>query len=87
MTGFLFDLENSIFNFPRNLTTRYYKLLTRATKEIKKLNLEKMKLERENIKLLVTNVEMAEETKNLILEKKQWKKIEQVRIPNINISL
>ena len=38
-----------------------------------------MKLERENIKLLVTNVEMAEETKNLILEKKQWKKIEQVK--------
>ena len=35
-------------------------------------------LEKENEKLLGTNVEMAEETRNLIVEKKQWADLEQV---------
>lgn len=61
----------------RNLTTTYQKLLAQATKEITKLNLEKTKLEKENEKLLGTNVEMAEETRNLIVEKKQWADLEQ----------
>ena len=43
------------------------------------MNLEKSKLEKEKEKLLVTNVDMAEETKNLILEKKQWENLKQVR--------
>ena len=42
------------------------------------MNLEKSKLEKEKEKLLVTNVDMAEETKNLILEKKQWENLKQV---------
>ena len=43
------------------------------------MNLEKSKLEKEKEKLLVANVDMAEETKNLILEKKQWENLKQVR--------
>ena len=62
----------------RSLTSTYQNLLAKATEEITKLNLKKSKLEKENEKLLGTNVEMAEETKNLILEKQQWEKLKQV---------
>ena len=62
----------------RNLTSTYQKLLAQATREITKLNLEKSRLEKENEKLLETNVEMAEETKSLILEKKNWEILKQV---------
>ena len=43
-----------------------------------KLNLEKCKLELEQEKLLTINVELAVETKKLLMEQKEWKKDKQV---------
>ena len=63
----------------RTLTKNYQRLLKQATKEIKKLNIEKAKLEREQEKLLTTNVELAVETKQLLLNQKEWKGDKQVR--------
>ena len=64
--------------FSHSPSSTYQNLLAQATEEITKLNQEKRKLEKENEKLLGTNVEMAEETRNLILEKQQWEKLKEV---------
>ena len=63
----------------RTLTNNFQKLLKQATKEIKKLNNEKAKLEQEQEKLLTTNVELAVETKQLLLNQKEWNNDKQVR--------
>ena len=63
----------------RTLSNNFQKLLKQATKEIKKLNIEKAKLEQEQEKLLTTNVELAVETKQLLLNQKEWKGDKQVR--------
>ena len=63
----------------RILTNNFQKLLKQATKEIKKLNIGKAKLEHEQEKLLTTNVELAVETKQLLLNQKEWKGDKQVR--------
>ena len=44
-----------------------------ATEKITELTEEKKKLEKEQTKLLATNVEMAIETKKLLLLQKEWK--------------
>jgi len=61
----------------RSLTNNYQRMLRKATKEIKKLNQDVRKMEKEQEKLLETNVELALETKNLLLQQKAWKKDEQ----------
>ena len=68
----------------RTLTNNFQKLLKQATKEIKKLNLEKTKLEQEQEKLLTTNVELAVETKQLLLNQKEREKDKQVGLSNKN---
>ena len=65
----------------KNLNNNYQKLLKQATKEIKKLNLDVRRLELEQEKLLQENVDFALENKKLLLEKKVWRKYEQVKSP------
>jgi hypothetical protein len=62
----------------RTLANNYQKMLMQATKEIKKLNSDLHRLQQDQAKLLEANVELALETKTLLLEQKKWKKDEQV---------
>ena len=63
----------------KNLNNNYQNLLTQATTKIKKLNIDVEKLEQEQEKLLRANVDLALETKSLLIDQKTWKKDEQVR--------
>ena len=63
----------------KNLTNDYQKLLKQATQQIKKLNVDVQKLEQEKAKILQANVDLALETKGLMLDQKAWKKDEQVK--------
>ena len=62
----------------KNLNNNYQNLLTQATTKIKKLNIDVEKLEQEQEKLLQANVDLALETKSLLIDQKTWKKDEQV---------
>ena len=62
----------------RTLANKYQKMLRQATKEIKKLNSDLHKLQQDQEQLLEANVELALETKTLLLKQKEWKKDEQV---------
>merc|ERR1711936_348632 len=63
-----------------NLNDNYQNLLTQATRKIKKLNVDVERLEQEQEKLLQANVDLALETKNLLLDQKAWKKDEQALV-------
>ena len=62
----------------RTLASNYQKMLRQATKEIKKQNSDFHKLQQDQEQLLEANVELALETKTLLLQQKEWKKDEQV---------
>merc|ERR1711936_1046282 len=64
----------------KNLNDNYQNLLTQATRKIKKLNVDVERLEQEQEKLLQANVDLALETKNLLLDQKAWKKDEQALV-------
>merc|ERR1711909_220466 len=64
----------------KNLNDNYQNLLTWATRKIKKLNVDVERLEQEQEKLLQANVDLALETKNLLLDQKAWKKDEQALV-------